>query len=138
LINENAIEVDVYASVWMPRNLQVVPNLLFNVLDLGKKFFAGNAEKYLKILVLLCNFNGSGRNDIVNLIFDGGTINLEACLHRQALHAEQWIPQTAASVDLGLGVFALALKLENMAVSRCLFLIVNSYELRVVNAGDGA
>jgi len=138
LLDQNAVQVDVHAGVRVPRHFQIVPGFLLDAFDLRDPFSARNAEIDLQVAVSLLDFDGSGRNDVVVLIFGGGAVDLEARLHRQSLHALQRIPQAAAGVDLGLGVFALALKFEDVAVGGGLFFVGNGDELRVVDAGNRA
>ena len=138
LLDEDAIKIDVHVGVRMPGDLQIVPSFLLDVLDLGEPFSSRDAEKDVQVLIILSDFDGSGRDDVIALAFGGGAVDLEARLHRQPLHAEQRIPQAAAGIDFGLGVFALALELEDMTVSRCLFLILDGDKLRITDTGDWA
>lgn len=81
LIDEDPVQIDVHAGIRMPRHFQVVPSFLLDVLDLGEPFPARDAEQDVQVLIHLSHFDGSGGDDVVALVFGGGTINLEARLH---------------------------------------------------------
>jgi len=138
LFDQNSVQVDVHTGVWMPRHLQVVPYVFINALDLRDPFSAWDAEVNFQIAVSLFDFDGSGGHNVILLILGGGLIDLEAGLHGQALHALQRIPQATTSVDLGLGVFAFSLELEDVTVSGSFFFVGDGDELWIINTGNRA
>jgi len=92
LLDKDAVQIDVHAGIRMPGHFQVVPDFLLNSLDLREPFSAGDSKENLEILVSLFDFDGSGREDVVVLVFGRCAVDLKTRLHRQALHALQRIP----------------------------------------------